>query len=195
MSSLVTMRSPSGSRPGRLLTRRPGREDRVLRGSSTRSPVGWSSSSMVATRTVVAPSSVAVPRMYSTLFFVTRRIRPLCSRSTTWSRRSAMATGSPVALRRRRCRTGRPCRMRSSRSADSSIALVGMQPTWRHVPPILSGRRGRPGARAGRRGRRRSSRRCRRRGRRGRRSRGLRRARQRAWEEWVGRVMGITSRW
>ncbi len=62
MSSLVTMRTPSGTRPGRLLTRDPvARMVSLVR--STRSPVGWSSASMVATRMVVAPSRIAVPRM------------------------------------------------------------------------------------------------------------------------------------
>ena len=62
MSSLVTMRTPSGTRPGRLLTREPvARIVSLL--VSRRSPVGWSSASMVATRMCVAPSSFAVPRM------------------------------------------------------------------------------------------------------------------------------------
>ncbi len=61
-SSLVTMRSPSGTSPGRLLTRLPVAR-MVSVEVSTRSPLGWSWSSMVATRMRVAPSSVAVPRI------------------------------------------------------------------------------------------------------------------------------------
>ena len=134
MWSLVTIRSPSGSMPGSDFVREPVAR-MVSFDVSTRSPVGWPASSVVATEIVVAPSSVAVPRMYSTLCFLTRNMRPLVIFSTMPSRRSAITPrSSPISP------TVMPnsaaWRTRSTRSADSSIALVGMQPTCRQVPPM-----------------------------------------------------------
>ncbi len=135
-SSLVTMCVPSGTRPGRLFTRLPVARITSVASSSRSPPApGVPSSPASATRTVVAFSRTPCPRTNSTWFFLTRLIRPLVRRSTTCVRRRAIAPMStPVSP------TLSPnvaaSRMRAYRSADSSIALVGMQPQWRQVPPI-----------------------------------------------------------
>ena len=92
---------------------------------------------------------------------------PCASRSTTWA--APRGDGDRVAVA---SETIRPywsaLRILSSRSADSSIALVGMQPRWRQVPPILCWSMSATGAPAGLHGMRRNSRRSRHRRRRGR---------------------------
>ncbi len=89
-SSLVTIRLPSGSRPGSDLTREP-----VARITSvawsTRSPPlpGVPSSPAWLTRILLGPSSLPRPSIHVTLFLVTSDLSPVYIRFTTASRRAA----------------------------------------------------------------------------------------------------------
>ena len=91
-SSLVTMRVPSGVRPGSDLTREP-----VARMTSvacrTRSPPapGVPSSPGWLTRMRCGPSSRPRPSIQVTLFLVTSVLSPVHMRFTTASRRAAIA--------------------------------------------------------------------------------------------------------
>ena len=85
------------------------------------------------------PSSRPRPATQVTLFLSTRLLRPVHIRLTTASRR--VGDRGVVDARARpagRSRSPSAARARSTCSADSRSALVGMQPRWRHVPPILS---------------------------------------------------------
>ncbi len=92
-SSLVTIRVPSGVRPGRLFTREP-----VARMMSvawrTRSPPlpGVPSSPGWRTRTLLGPSSRPRPSTQVTLFLVMRLLRPVHIRLTTASLLAAIAS-------------------------------------------------------------------------------------------------------
>ncbi len=91
-SSLVTMRLPSGVRPGSDLTREP-----VARMTSvalrTRSPPapGVPSSPGWLTRTLLGPSSRPRPSTQVTLFLSISVLSPVHIRLTTASRRAAIA--------------------------------------------------------------------------------------------------------
>ena len=91
-SSLVTMRLPSGSRPGSDFTREP-----VARMTSvafrTRSPPlpGVPSSSGWLTRTLPGPSRRPRPSIHVTLFLSISVLSPVHMRLTTASRRAAIA--------------------------------------------------------------------------------------------------------
>ncbi len=84
------MRTPSGTRPGRLFTRLPvARITSVA--SSTRSPPvpGVPSSPWSRTRTLPGPSRRPRPATHSTPFFLIRLRSPVHIRRTTWSLRAA----------------------------------------------------------------------------------------------------------
>ena len=138
-SSLVTIRLPSRTRPGRLFTREPVASTTSVP-LSTRSPPapGVPSSPASCTRTLVPPSSRPRPAIQVTSFFLTRLPTPFHIRVTIWSRRLAICAKSTSAAAGSRRPKSPAWRMRSATAADSSIALVGMQPRCRHVPPILS---------------------------------------------------------
>ncbi len=90
-SSEVTIRVPSGTIPGRLLTREP-----VARMTSValriRSPPlpGVPSSPGCTTRTLCAPSRRPRPGTHVTSYFLTRLVTPFHMRVTIWSRRAAI---------------------------------------------------------------------------------------------------------
>ena len=138
-SSEVMTRLPSGTIPGSDLTREP-----VARITSvavrTRSPPvpGVPSAPWSATRTRPGPSRRPRPATHSTPFLPTRLLRPVHMRRTTGPCSRPRPRSRP--RRRSRARRGRlpPSRILCARPADSRIALVGMQPRWRQVPPILS---------------------------------------------------------
>ena len=138
-SSLVTIRVPSGTMPGSDLTREPVASTTSVP-LSTRSPPapGVPSSPARLTRTLVGPSSLPRPWIQVTSFFLTRLPTPFHIRVTIWSRRFAICAKSTSAAPGSRSPKSPAWRIRSASPADSSIALVGMQPRWRHVPPILS---------------------------------------------------------
>ena len=92
MSSLVTIRLPSGSSPGSDFTRDPvARMTSVaLRMRSPPAP-GVPSSPAWLTRTLPGPSSRPRPATQVTLFLSTSVLSPVHSRLTTASRRAAIA--------------------------------------------------------------------------------------------------------
>ena len=93
--------------------------------------------SFSATRTEVGEITVAVPKIGSTLFLRNRNRTPSVSPLTTSSLRASIAGRSS-----RRPSNWMPCFLNRSfdrwnSSLESSIALLGMQPTFRHVPPSV----------------------------------------------------------
>ncbi len=139
MSSEVTIRTPSGMMPGRDLTRDPvARTTSVAWRSRSPPAPGVPSSPASWTRTFVAPSRRPRPWIQVTLFFLTSEPRPFHMRFTTMSRRWPTFAKSTVVGPAIPMPKSAALWMRSLRAADSSIALVGMQPRWRQVPPILS---------------------------------------------------------
>jgi hypothetical protein len=90
-SSLVTIRVPSGSIPGRLLTREPvARTTSVALRTRSPPPPGVPSSPAIWTRTLVAPSSRPRPWTQVTSYFLTSDWTPFHIRVTTMSRRAAI---------------------------------------------------------------------------------------------------------
>jgi hypothetical protein len=80
-SSLVMIRSPSGTRPGRLRTRLP--VARITSVASSTRVLALPFSSVVSTWTFLPPCRRPRPWIHSTLFFLTSDIRPFVRRSTT----------------------------------------------------------------------------------------------------------------
>ena len=138
MSSLLTMIWPSVSSPGILRTLEPVAitMSRAIRRRV--SPVGAPASSKICTSTVVSSMNVARPAMSSTPFFLKSDLRPACMRLTMRSRRAAtVPVLTPVAgLISMPKSAALPILAR--RSPVSSIALAGIQPQWRQVPPTFA---------------------------------------------------------
>lgn len=128
-SSLVTTRRPSAARPGSIRGRDPVASTIPRRAATSPYP---------STRTPRGPVNSALPATTSTFACAKCACTPRWLRDTMSSRVATSAgqsTDSRTAFTPHRSRASA---MPSTSSAACSIALLGMQPRCRQVPPTLS---------------------------------------------------------